>query len=116
MTELIVGIVFGMVLAMVVVYVYLRMVMLRAAENLDNLLNVIERLKESIIHARIEEQDGVFYVYNIEDQSFMAQGKTIVELRERIEQRWRDAQVFITEGDEDAIERLKGTDLQTDRT
>lgn len=116
MTELFVGIVFGIILAMVVVYVYLRMVMLRAAENLDNLLHVIERLKESIIHARIEVQDGVFYVYNIEDQSFMAQGKTIVELRERIEQRWRDAQVFITEGDADAIERLKGTDLQTDRT
>ena len=58
MTELFVGMVFGMILAMVVIYVYLRMVMLRAAENLDNLLNVIERLKESIIHARIEEQDA----------------------------------------------------------
>jgi len=113
MTELIVGIVFGMVLAMVVVYVYLRMVMLRAAENLDNLLNVIERLKESIIHARIEEQDGVFYVYNIEDQSFMAQGKTIAELRERIEQRWRDAQVFITQGEQAVLDRLRSTEAQT---
>jgi hypothetical protein len=113
MTELFVGMVFGMILAMVVIYVYLRMVMLRAAENLDNLLNVIERLKESIIHARIEEQDGVFYVYNIEDQSFMAQGKTIAELRERIEQRWRDAQVFITQGEQAVLDRLRSTEAQT---
>ena len=116
MTELIVGVVFGMCLALAIVYVYLRMVMLRAAQNLDDLIEVIEQLKKSIIHARVEEQDGVFYVYNTADQSFMAQGTTVTELRERIEQRWANAQVLITEGDEDAIERLKGTDLQADRT
>ena len=114
MTELFVGMIFGMCLALVVVYLYLRMVMLRAAQNLDDLMQVIERLKESIIHARVEEQDGVFYVYNTADQSFMAQGTTIAELRERIDQRWQDSQVLITEGDKDVIERLKGTgaDLQ----
>lgn len=116
MTELFVGMIVGMCLALVVVYIYLRMVMLRAAQNLDDLMQVIENLKESIIHARVEEADGVFYVYNTEDQSFMAQGRTVTELRERIEQRWSDAQVLITEGDKDAIERLKGTELQANRT
>lgn len=112
MTELLVGMIFGMCLALVVVYLYLRMVMLRAAQDLDDLMRVIENLKRSIIHARVEEADGVFYVYNTADQSFMAQGTTVTELRERIEQRWADAQVLITEGDKDAIERLKGTDSQ----
>lgn len=109
MTELFVGMIFGMCLALVIVYVYLRMVMLRAAQNLDDLIQVIERLKESIIHARVEEQDGVFYVYNTEDQSFMAQGRTVAELRERIDQRWADAQVMITEGDQAVLDRLKST-------
>lgn len=109
MTELFVGMIFGMCLALAVVYLYLRMVMLRAAQNLDDLLQVIERLKESIIHARVEEADGVFYVYNTEDQSFMAQGRTIAELRERIEQRWHDAQVMITQGEQAVLDRLKAT-------
>lgn len=112
MTELIVGMILGMCLALVVIYLYLRMVMARAAQNLDDLLQVIERLKESIIHARVEEQDGVFYVYNTEDQSFMAQGTTIAELRERIDQRWADAQVMITEGDQAVLDRLKSTASQ----
>ena len=112
MTELFVGMIFGMCLALVVVYLYLRMVMLRAAQNLDDLIQVIERLKESIIHARVEEQDGVFYVYNTEDQSFMAQGRTVAELRERIEQRWADAQVMITQGEQAVLDRLKATDPQ----
>lgn len=109
MTELIVGMVFGMCLALVVVYLYLRMVMLRAAQNIDDLIQVIERLKESIIHARVEEENGMFYVYNTADQSFMAQGTTIAELRERIEQRWADAQVMITQGDQAVLDRLKAT-------
>lgn len=112
MTELFVGMIFGMCLALVVVYLYLRMVMLRAAQNLDDLIQVIERLKESIIHARVEEQDGVFYVYNTEDQSFMAQGRTVAELRERIEQRWADAQVMITQGEQAVLDRLKATGQQ----
>lgn len=112
MTELFVGMIFGMCLALALVYVYLRMVMLRAAQNLDDLLQVIERLKESIIQARVEEADGVFYVYNTADQSFMAQGTSIEELRERIEQRWADAQVMITQGEQAVLDRLKATDKQ----
>lgn len=112
MTELFVGMIFGMCLALVVVYLYLRMVMLRAAQNLDDLIQVIERLKESIIHARVEEQDGVFYVYNTQDQSFMAQGRTVAELRERIEQRWADAQVMITQGEQAVLDKLKATGQQ----
>jgi hypothetical protein len=117
MTELFVGMIFGMCLALVAVYVYLRMVMVRAAQNLDDLMQVIERLKESIIHARVEEEDGVFYVYNTADQSFMAQGTTVAEIRQRIEQRWQDVSVYVTEGDQDVIERLRGTagPVQADR-
>lgn len=110
MTELFVGMIFGMCLALVAVYLYLRMIMVRAAQNIDDLIQVIERLKESIIHARVEESDGVFYVYNTEDDTFMAQGTTVTELRERIEQRWHDVQVFITQGDQAVLDRLKATD------
>lgn len=114
MTELIVGIVFGMILALAAVYFYFRMVMNRAAENLDNLMQVIERLQESIIHARVEEQDGVFYIYNTRDSSFLAQGTTVTEIRQRIEQRWQDVSVYVTEGDKDVIERLKDTAVQVE--
>ena len=114
MIDLIAGVAIGITLTCWIMWFMIRRAERRAVENIERLLHVLDKLKEGQILARVEEQDGIFYVYNTEDQSFMAQGTTIAELRERIDQRWADAQVMITEGDKDVIERLKGTgtDLQ----
>lgn len=111
--DLLLGIVIGMIVAVILVYIWLQMTIRRATQNIDNLLHVIERLQQNVFQARVEEENGVFYVYNTEDQSFMAQGTTVDELRERIEQRWKDAQVFITQGDQAVLQRLRATGGET---
>jgi acetyl-CoA acetyltransferase len=57
--------------------------------------------------ARVEQIDGVFYVYDARDGSFLAQGQTADELRDRIETRVKNAQVRITEGEESVLSLLK---------
>ena len=117
MIDLIAGIGLGIALTCWILWFMIRRAERRAIENVERLLHVLEQLKQGQILARVEEQDGVFYIYNTEDDSFMAQGSTVTELRERIEQRWRDVRVYVTQGEQDVIDRLKATnpDMETDR-
>ena len=114
MTELIVGMVWGIALTCGILYLMVQRAMRRAEHNLERITHVIERLKEDMILARVEEADGVFYIYKTEDSTFLAQGTTVAEIRERIEERWRDVHVYVTEGDQDVIERLKSTGAQVE--
>ena len=117
MTELIVGMAIGMALTCWILWFMIRRAMHRAEQNLARINHVIDRLREGMILARVEEEAGVFYIYNTEDSSFMAQGTTVAEIKHKIEQRWQDVSVYVTEGDQDVIERLKSTtrQVETDR-
>jgi len=68
-----------------------------------------EALKEHVdlIPCRVEQHQGVFFVYNNETNEFMAQGSTLTELRERIKARWKDQRVSVVAGDEAVLEQLK---------
>jgi hypothetical protein len=84
--------------------------MLRRSEaRLEELVKAIEEVTANNIQARVEEENGVFYVYNTKDNTFLAQGRTLTELREKIEERWPNANVAVTEGDVAVLERLKTT-------
>ena len=112
MIDLVAGIGIGIAITCWILWFMIRRAERRAMENIERLLHVLDKLKEGQILARVEEEDGVFYVYNTEDDSFMAQGATISEIRDRIEQRWRDVQVFVTQGEQAVLDRLKATDKQ----
>jgi hypothetical protein len=68
-----------------------------------------EALKEQVdlIPCRVEQHNGVFFVYNNDTEEFMAQGSTLAELRERIKARWKDQRVSVVAGDEAVLEQLK---------
>ncbi len=57
-----------------------------AVRKMDELLNHIgeeyEEVKINTIRITIEQHSGVYYVYNMDDNSFMGQGKTRKELEE----------------------------------
>lgn len=64
-----------------------------ARKRLDNFVKYMEahqeeELAESMIPITIEKVDGVFYVYNGEDQTFMAQGKTRRDLEDALDKRY----------------------------
>jgi hypothetical protein len=61
----------------------------------------------SIIRARVEQHDGMFYFYNNESNEFLMQGRSLPELVERLEARRSGITVQVVAGDEDTIANLK---------
>ena len=109
MIELFFGLVCGMIIGALIFRMMLHRAAQQASDELTNLLTVLENLQETMIPARVEEHEGVFYVYNTRDNSFLAQGTTVQELRDAIDQRWKNVQVFVSEGDQAVIDRLRAT-------
>jgi len=109
MIEFVAGIIAGMIITAVIVNIALRVATRRAEQQLEQLAEAIKTLSANQIQARVEEDNGVFYVYRVDDNSFLAQGTTMAELKERIESRMKDATVMVTEGDTDVLQRLRDT-------
>lgn len=60
-----------------------------------------------VIEARVEVDNGAFFVYNNNNGSFIAQGNTITELKKHIMDRYKDIDIKIIAGDPDAFAKLK---------
>ena len=46
--------------------------------------HVQDEVKKSVLHIKIEHHNGMYYVYNLKDHSFMAQGSTREELEKSL--------------------------------
>ena len=109
MTEFIVGVVLGTVVTGLVLLLFAQWLVRRAEANINAITAELKQLAENIIPARVEQHDGVFYVYNTRDGSFIAQGTSIDEIKARIEERMKDATVMVTEGDQSVLDQLKSS-------
>jgi hypothetical protein len=129
MIEFAIGFLFGVL----VFYIMLRMVINDVRQQLERLLsNVLEsesdsesdliKIEDAIepetkninsINTRLEEVNGVFYVYNIDNGEFIAQGATADEVQKHAQSRISNKDVFIVQGDSDAIERYRNTNSAT---
>jgi len=110
--EFVFGIIAGMMVTAVLVSIAYRMAVRRAEQQIENLSEAIKAFGANLVQARVEEDNGVFYVYRVDDNSFLAQGTSIGELKERIESRLRDVMVHVTEGDPEVLARLKATNTE----
>lgn len=114
MSDMLVGIVIGCVGSAFLFYLWFKMMIARAERELESLVSETgNAITTQVIPARVEEYAGMFYVYSTRDNTFIAQGNTVAELRERIESRWKTAHVFVTEGDESVVAALKSTKNET---
>lgn len=60
-----------------------------ATRRIDEILNetteqVREHIRQNVIKIKIEQNQGCYYVYNLENNSFMGQGKTRQELEDTL--------------------------------
>lgn len=107
----------GLFCGVVLVYVALKLVIWwatkkirEASSSIDKLVEKVKtEINESIITARVEEINGVFYVYSDKNE-FLAQGTTLTELRERISSRKPDTNVIIKTDNKELAEKLKATE------
>lgn len=109
MENFIIGLVVGAIATAVVLRVALYLAVRQAEKTLEALEQALQKIHTDMIPARVEQHDGVFYVYNARDNSFIAQGTSLAELRIRIEGRMKHAQVIVQEGDPAVLEALKAT-------
>jgi len=66
-------------------------------------------LANSVIRARVEQIDNQFYIYNIDKNEFLVQGRDMKELVDNLELRKPGAVIGVVDGDEQAIQNLKAT-------
>ena len=114
MIEFLIGAAAGVIIGYVVLRILVHIALSRAERELGLLARAVEIYEASTIPARVEQIDGVFYVYDTRDDSFLAQGSTVPELRSRIESRIKNARVLVTEGEESVLSLLKA-DLESSR-
>jgi hypothetical protein len=104
----------GAIVGYGVLRIMVHIALARAERELGLLARAVEIYEASTIPARVEQINGVFYVYDTRDGSFLAQGQTVTELRARIESRVKHARVLVTEGEESVLSLLKA-DLESSR-
>ena len=114
MIEFLIGMAAGVIVGYVVFRIMIHIAVSRAEKELGLLARAVEIYEAATIPARVEQIDGVFYVYDTRDDSFLAQGHSVDELRDRIRSRVKHARVLVTEGDESVVTLLKA-DLESGR-
>ena len=114
MIEFLLGAAAGAIIGYVVLRILVHIALSRAEKELGLLVRAVEIYEAATRPARVELIEGVFYVYDTRDDSFLAQGQTVTELRARIESRVKHARVLVTEGEESVLSLLKA-DLESSR-
>lgn len=107
MTEFIVGFVFGIAISLTIVYFIIKRAEAHLMDNLKTIMEELEQETKKVVSARVEQHNGIFYVYNAQDNTFITQGSTLQEIRTKIEDRMKDVTVIVTEGDELVLSALK---------
>jgi hypothetical protein len=67
------------------------------------------RQQDLLIRARVEQIDNQFYIYNIDKNEFLVQGRNMKELIDNLELRKPGAVIGVVDGDKQAIQNLKAT-------
>lgn len=107
--DFLLGLAVGIIGTTIVIRILLSMAVRRAEATIQALEYAINELKNSTVSARVEEHDGVFYVYNAEDGTFLVQGSSMIELQEKLDSQYQNKNIVVTEGDESVLTRLKNT-------
>lgn len=105
----------GLVVGAFLLYQWLAFVANRLIEksgrDLDQLLQ--DQIKEStvqelaITEARVEEINGMFYLFDSNTNMFIAQGTTLSELKQHAKQCLNSSAVIISSTDPEVISKLK---------
>ena len=79
---------------------------------------LIDRIAESLakddeessvkeMKLKIEFDQNNYFMYNVTDGSFVVQGETIAQIRERLRERFPDYNATVVDGDPEAVAKLR---------
>jgi len=107
----------GLAMGMAVSYLITRLIIWATMRQIERegieVDQLIQRMKEkvqdSIVQARLEEHQGMFYLYRVDNSEFIAQGRTHDEIRKITDQRLPNLPVYVTEAEDAVLERYHAT-------
>lgn len=100
----------GFLAGIVVARIYIGLVAAHIMRKLTAAIKEAEKSQsESTLETRVELINDVFFVYRLDNNEFVGQGRTVEELKQRCLDRFKNPNVHIkiTQGDPDALDRLK---------
>jgi hypothetical protein len=92
-----------LLVGLVVVWYLLRRINDRLEQQLEDL---VQELEDRIIGLDVEVDNNQYFIYNTKDKSFICQGATAEEIKERFLARCPNQNAYFAGGDERAIEYL----------
>ena len=102
--EFIFGILLGIVIAGILIYLYIRGLILSVMRELDE---HIERAANTLMPVIIERENGVLFCYDKQDKQFICQGASVAEIREAFGRRFPDKTAYLDGGDEELVTELR---------
>lgn len=73
---------------------------------------VEEKTESDQLQVSLEFDQNIYFLYNSDDGSFVAQGNDLKELKTNLQHRFPNRSVNIVKGDEDVLKRLS-TEIET---
>ena len=101
---IVVGILLGMAIAVLLIYLYIRGLVHQVMAELDE---HIERAASTLMPVVVERENGQLFCYAKEDNQFICQGATLAEIRAAFKSRFPDKTAYLDGGDPDLVEELR---------
>ncbi len=113
MVEFILGFCLGLLVAYVTVKIVVWSTLRQLEQDNIEVDELIDKMKQkienNIITARMEEHQGLFYVYRADNNEFIAQGATADEIDEKTMQRFGKKSVIVTDAEDQVLSRYLAT-------
>lgn len=102
--EFIIGLMLGMLIATLLIR---WMAQQAIAKILDQINEEQEPEADNQLRVDVEFEQNIYFLYNSDDGSFVAQGTDLLDLRDNLRKRFPDRTITIVKGDATAMEILK---------
>ena len=101
---IVIGILLGMALAVLMIYLYVRGLVREVVAELNQHL---ERAESALMPVIVERHNGEIFCYGEEDKQFICQGKTLEEIRTAMKARFPEKVAYLAGGDDDLVKELR---------
>jgi len=104
-----VGVAVSYLITRFIVWATMRQIEREGIEVEQLIQNMKQRVQERIVQARLEEHQGMFYLYRVDNNEFIAQGRSHAEIKTITDKRLPDLPVYVTEAEDSVMERYSAT-------
>jgi hypothetical protein len=109
--DFLLGTVFGIFITYIILRLVFRLIVSRVEAMIEDTFTSIqgEVPNNNLVKARVEDINGVFYLYNNDTNVFIAQGTSIQEIQNQITAMRNTDKIVVAHGDEATLKKLNGT-------